>query len=299
MNTCGFPVYYYPTKAVIIDDKKSFLESLEFISIDGIEIDSVLGPLEFMQAGFDYLRADVNFDIKVTESGEINTTWSGRSIYKELKAKQVSVVVCDYEMPEMCGIDLLKSINSTLVKKILITGSENEEVVIKAFNDKVIDAFIKKSDPYFHEKLMEMIKRSVYSSFAEITYQEMIFLHKLYPDAVLFKKGFEEFLGLQLKMHGSNEFYIIGANGEILFYDKYGNEKKLMMTHDGIIDTYKTVAIENGAPDNILENFNDKSRVPFFSKEDETKLEFEEWNTIFHAYDTVSLGSQKYYYKIL
>jgi CheY-like chemotaxis protein len=299
MSLSYAPGYYYPTKAIIIDDKKPFLESLDFISIEGIEIEPILGPSNFIRSDIDYLDKSENLSVNIAEDGEISTTWRAGGFPRLPRKKQASVVVCDYEMPEMCGIELLRSISNKHVQKILITGSDNEGIVIKAFNDKVIDAFIRKADPGFHDRLIELIKKSAYASFRSITYHEMIVLNKLYPEAVLFKKGAEEFLGDLLKKYGSSEFYLTDPNAEILFLDKAGVERRLMITNDATVDKYKMTAIDNGIADRIINAFDDKTRIPFFSKNDDRSLSFDQWDKSFHSYETVMFENMKYYYTVI
>lgn len=73
---------------------------------------------------------------KEDERFNIFTTTSPTEAYKYVQKKDFDVVISDYQMPEMNGIDLLKKLrnNDHQVPFIIFTGRGREEVAIKALN---------------------------------------------------------------------------------------------------------------------------------------------------------------------
>jgi response regulator RpfG family c-di-GMP phosphodiesterase len=57
---------------------------------------------------------------------------------------RTSVVVVDFAMPEMNGLEFCRSIEDPTVKKILMTGVADERLAVKAFNEGLIDRFLPK-----------------------------------------------------------------------------------------------------------------------------------------------------------
>jgi PAS domain S-box-containing protein len=72
------------------------------------------------------------------ESGEfiIDTATSAQTGLDQLETKKFDVVICDYQMPGMDGITLLKTLRSkgSTLPFILFTGRGREDIVIQALN---------------------------------------------------------------------------------------------------------------------------------------------------------------------
>jgi CheY-like chemotaxis protein len=54
------------------------------------------------------------------------------------------VLVVDYSMPGKNGLEVLKELNGIPAECILLTGMADEQLAVKAFNDKLIAQFIQK-----------------------------------------------------------------------------------------------------------------------------------------------------------
>lgn len=69
----------------------------------------------------------------------------------------ISVVISDYSMPEMTGIDFFRKLKNSNVKKILLTGKADEKIAVEAFNEDIIDGFLLKQDQNIADKLGDMV----------------------------------------------------------------------------------------------------------------------------------------------
>jgi|GEM_PF-449951 len=65
---------------------------------------------------------------------EVSTSPSGEGALSELKCKKFDVIISDYQMPGMNGIDLLKEVYGSGIPFIVFTGKGREEVAIEALN---------------------------------------------------------------------------------------------------------------------------------------------------------------------
>ncbi|BAQ66564.1 response regulator [Geminocystis sp. NIES-3709] len=96
-----------------------------------------------------------------------------------LKRKEVDVIVTDYQLPDMNGIELIKNyqkfrkLNEVCI--ILMTGFGNEKLVVDAFKNGVVDYFLKENILFnnFAQKLKENVyKIRISSQLKEIQLQK-------------------------------------------------------------------------------------------------------------------------------
>ena len=71
--------------------------------------------------------------------------------------QDISVLFIDYHMPEITGIDFLREIRHLPIKKALITGEQDYKVAIDAFNSGLVDAYVRKDDPMFPDKIQNIV----------------------------------------------------------------------------------------------------------------------------------------------
>ena len=116
--------------------------------------------------------------VESATKGEINFDYLSKpqEIFEKLDTRQYDVIVCDYLMPEMDGLDLI----SQLEKKnydipfIIFTGRSREEVVIEALNLGA-DYYIKKGAD----------TKSQYTELIHHAQQPMEQLHQIFNENVI------------------------------------------------------------------------------------------------------------------
>jgi CheY-like chemotaxis protein len=89
--------------------------------------------------------------------------------FDELRVREVSVVIVDYSMPGMNGIDFCEKINNSSIKKILLTGHATSTEVVKAFNNNSIQYYLKKNDENMIEDLESKILQLQHQYFNELS----------------------------------------------------------------------------------------------------------------------------------
>ncbi|RPI39981.1 MAG: PAS domain S-box protein [Methanoregulaceae archaeon] len=104
--------------------------------------------------------------IFLEQTGEfrVDTADSGKEALAQLVKKHYDAIISDYQMPEMDGISLLKSIRlqDTDMPFILFTGRGREEVVIEAVNNGVDFYLQKGGDPKAQfAELMHQVRQAV------------------------------------------------------------------------------------------------------------------------------------------
>ena len=158
----NLPAFFYFNKVILLDDDKEFVDTtIEYLKKinKNIKIEGCINP-DNLQINEDYnvknyIHTQVRDDIeKNTLSydlvGSFNNAFNSNK-------EEVSILVVDYDMPGIDGISFIKKLNNNNVYKILLTGTADEDIAVKAFNDGVIDSYIKKQEPNALKKLYDKI----------------------------------------------------------------------------------------------------------------------------------------------
>jgi DNA-binding NtrC family response regulator len=91
------------------------------------------------------------------------TAAGGEEGLKLLEAREVSLVISDYNMPQMNGLDFLKQVKTLFphILAIMLTGQAEIEIAVQAINEAGVYKFIQK--PWDDEDLKISIRRALES----------------------------------------------------------------------------------------------------------------------------------------
>lgn len=91
------------------------------------------------------------------------TAGGGEEGLNLLEAREVSLVISDYNMPQMNGLEFLKSVKDhhPHILTIMLTGQAEMDVAVKAINEAGVYKFIQK--PWDDEDLKITIRRALES----------------------------------------------------------------------------------------------------------------------------------------
>ncbi|HQT26105.1 MAG TPA: response regulator, partial [Burkholderiales bacterium] len=142
---------------MLIDDSRTFLDSLAF----QLNPQIVYKVFHDSRSAMDWLRAQpysAMSDPIYARSDEQANFFEWHSTHVDLsriyhislnrqRFDMPSVLIIDYAMPQMNGLELCEAVRGLPCKKILLTGQADEKLAVDAFNRKLIDRFIKKNDP--------------------------------------------------------------------------------------------------------------------------------------------------------
>jgi CheY-like chemotaxis protein len=272
------PVYAHPTLTVLVDDSDSFLRSLSF-QLDPIHASKTFhdthGALQWLRRSArgqsTHTPLHMNFDTQNQAADQFNVALDLESIYRIADQPQrfatPSVLVVDYSMPQMNGLEFCERISDLPCKKILFTGAADEKIAVSAFNRGLIDRYIKKSDDHALDILeleITALQRRYFEDQSE-TLRDLVVLHNY------------QFLGdpvLALQVQklkqdlGFIEHYIFPNPTGIVFLDKFGRTRLMMIeTEDGMAAQYE-MARDSDAPQSLLDALQERRVLPFFSDAD-------------------------------
>lgn len=304
MNLTKVYPYYYPTTTLFVDDDRDFL--LNF----SLQLDEQLSYYLYdsPQKAQSYIYKQGVFHerkgfFNIQELGNILVknpivTLSVMDIYKEVYNKQrfseISVVVVDFAMPGMDGVEFCRRLENTAIKKILLTGRADEHTAVDAFNEGVIDRFVRKNDA----QVVEIINRSILELQQVYFKENADLLQKTlseYAFRFLNDKEFFEFFRKNCKAHDILEYYLLGNPKGFLLLDGLAKPFLLLTLSGDAMKIHYEIALDERAPSSLLEVLREGKQVPYFWQTDGYyQKSLENWEKNLYPAEVVE-GKEKYY----
>lgn len=304
------PLFYFKPTICCIDDDALFLESIRINFKDQyhcVTFENVDKAMDFFNA---YQAPLVNrhFKREFTESDHFGAHHhypvdidipSIKNIMKmPLKKNEIAVLIIDYHMPIANGLDICKKLQSLPFKKILLTGDSLHEKTIEAFNQGLIDKFVKKdfgiadklkayidelTQLYFHQKTLPLLSHIEVSKSSPLSDQRFVtfFNHWCVENKV------EEFY--LINKQGS--FLLKHVSGELSYFIVMSEQDKIEFLNlsDELSEEAKPLlnALANG------------KLIPFFGAEKEFwDIDVKDWDRYFYPANVIE-GREKYYWTVV
>lgn len=171
------PLCFYPTQIVFVDDNPDFLDALSMAFSKQFNVktfdntDSALRYINEYQREADLVANDEKPKPQGDSDAWVKRVLTHQNIkrFDELRIKEVSVLVVDYSMPSMNGIEFCEKINNLSIKKILLTGYATPADAVQAFNNNTIHYYLKKNDANMLQDLEAAINQLQHAYFNELS----------------------------------------------------------------------------------------------------------------------------------
>ena len=205
-----------------------------------------------------------------------------------------SVLVVDYDMPGMNGLEVCRRIKHPAIKKIVLTGKADEHLAVKGFNEGIIDRFIRKQEPGAFEALNQAIDemQDAYLRDTQSTVVEALALseYRFLNDPVFAQKAREIFKQLSIVEH-----YLSARPTGLLMLDSAAAPSLLVVYTEGALRATREIAIECDAPAVFLAELDERRRVPYFWESDGVfPVDRASWRKYMHPSFTVE-GRETYW----
>ena len=266
------PIYHHPSLTVLIDDSDTFLRSLAF------QLDPTLASKAFhdTRSALDWLAGQARsqsatlcatYDTYPTAQQSPSVAFDVDQIHRISFQRQrfltPSVLVVDYSMPQMNGVELCEAVRHLPLKKILFTGAADEKVAVDAFNRGLIDRYIKKSDDDALDKLESEIVALQQEFFAarSAPLRDLLALH----DYGFFSDpAFCRLVREIVAREGIVEHYVYPEPAGILMLDSSGKAQLLVVETEASMQAHLEVACDSDAPSALLEALRERVIIPWF-----------------------------------
>ncbi len=271
----ALPVYFHPSLTVVVDDSQLFVESL------GFQMDPSRAMLAFNDPDealawlrqWHSLRMPGFLPVRVTHDDltfsserrtiQLDVDRVYRQIHEVNRFLQPSVIVVDYSMPRMNGLEFCAKLKELPCMTILLTGMADENIAVQGFNDGLIDRYIKKDHPAMAERLgaeIEALQMRYFSRLSS-TLRELLSRHSF---SFLSDPAVMQLVRELSARYRFIEYYLYPHPAGVLLLTADGRATLMVIETNASMLTHLENAEAYNAPDELLKGLHNKQIVPFF-----------------------------------
>ena len=304
------PLFYFPTTWVCVDDNKKLLNTMSIILEEHARVklfssakeclaffstyQSVLSEYSFLRS----VKDDEGYGVLEHTPLDFNVKTLVDIANNSRRFDDISVLIVDYNMPEMTGYELAKAIKPS-IKKILLTGDAHDKIVIDGFNNKLIDRVVQKADVSMEETLITYLEELSLQYFQKIS-SPILSALEAENKLPLSDPAFVSFFNGFYSEYKIKEYYLIDKQGSFLCIDEEGNKFCLVIqTNAGINAWVSSYSIENELSTEKMKAINERKKIPFFGLGVEAwHIEPSHWGNLLHDANSFK-GREDYYWAVV
>jgi CheY-like chemotaxis protein len=304
-------LFNYPTTVIWVDDSQVFINSIQKNSdaFNQCQIKTFLCPIECLDYFKEYKPMNLQESFLLScknyeESDLINhipIDIDFEKICSVLHDNQItndiSVMIVDQNMPGMNGIELCKQLNHLPFKKILLTSFIAEDEVISAFNNRIIDGYIRKNSDNFIEEINTQIKLLSENYLAE---RSSSLLAHLEADkkSHFSDPNFREFFSNWCSQNNIVKYFLIDKIGNMRVINDKCESSNFIVYNDDTIDEFISLNIID-EPNEFVEIIASKKRLPFFGERKHGwEFEASKWDKYLYPCNLLNGKTQYYWFTV-
>ena len=266
MNNFIRPPVSYPSTVVFVDDNDSYLDALRrffpdvstnlFFSrpqtaLAFIRQHARENSLEFASASA--CLSETGFERFVETSAERDI------LARASRFSEVAAVVVDYDMPGMNGVDFLASISHLRCAKVLLTGVADETVAVKAFNARIVDLYLRKTEADSANRLTHFLRDAKARHCSEAGWLALGENGLTYCDPRT-KKVIDDVVAAE----GIVEYYWRPEQNAILMFDRAGNPSVFVAWAENDWISQGEIVADGSGPAELLRQMAVREVMPLF-----------------------------------
>ena len=297
MDFVKIPCIYFPTSVIMIDDNMSFLENIRMTINDYSTVSLFSDPEKaFYSLNLNSALENINVLGKIDED-EIDIDNAFSIDYTKLSSyfnvnNDTSVVVIDYSMPEMNGVDFCKKIKSMKAKKIMLTGEADTEVAVDAFNRGLISKFIIKNSSNIQEILNQSINELKIQYFLDSRINELVSSFAKIKENEFYIK----LASAWIKLNNIVRYYQTDNFGSLAGLDEKNQTSYLHILSEEKFQEYQEIAKQQGGADNLISQLLGRKKIPVFLSPKSKELDINQWDLILHKIQGFFQSDKQTYY---
>lgn len=260
---------------MFIDDNPDFLEALsanfskQFNVKTFNDTQSALAYINEYQREAELVAKDEKPKLQGDSDAWVKQVLTHKNIkrFDDMRIKEVSVLIVDYSMPGMNGIEFCEQVNNPSIKKILLTGYATPADAINAFNNNLIHYYLKKSDPNMLPDLETAIVQLQHAYFNELS-------SSLKAEAI--DSGTPFFADPQLARYfqdtceslNVSEYYYLTNPSRFALHTRTGKNLSCVIYTEEDLTEHLQILQEEGAPDKLYSAIASRQFIPLFKTAD-------------------------------
>ncbi|MCX7118063.1 MAG: response regulator [Legionellales bacterium] len=310
MQHFSIPACYFPSTALFIDDSRDFLlnfvlqldESMAYRVFDVPR--QALDYIHHKRCELDLLSQHCLREYKEAAQGlssnhtiHLDLAAIYAEVYNPHRFSEISVVVVDYAMPGMNGLEFCRLIENKNIKKILLTGQADEALAIAAFHEGLIHRYIKKSEGNAADRLTQCIYELQLQYFQAMS-DTLVQMLAVTSPSCLHDDKFAHFFREIRQQHGIIEFYLMDYSGSFFMLDDDANVSFLIVKSEDDKRAYCDLAHQQGISKDMLCELNSGDKIPALWRADVAMPIDKDWSSCLVPASRF-VSSETYYYAIV
>lgn len=297
------PVCFHPTTIMCVDDDPKIHEFItpNVINTNATKIfnnaEKALAYINNEYKSDSFLKRCISLtdtEVRGQRVAQLNIENIHKEIYSLQRFKQISVLILDYAMAEMHGIEFAKQLKSKDIKIIMLTGEVDYQIALEAFNEQLIHKFIKKNDANLFQILIGAIEELQKDYFIEHSNPAInILTGNDNPNAeIFFDHHYADLVKATIKQNKIYEYYLIDAYGSYLMLDRRAHPSWLLLRSTQDFDLMLDYALQNKAPETVITALKNREKMLFLGAKENSKLD---WDKLLHPVQALD-DNKKYFY---
>lgn len=285
-----FKSFYFKSTVLFVDDNESFLEHVGYKLCDDYSIETFSNPQQALQHILSCYSANllpkpsdliVERDNEDTDDLLYSVDLSAiKQLAKERnKSHLISVVIVDYSMPLMNGIEFCQQIAHLPVLKVMLTGHADFKLAVDAFNAKIIDKFLVKDSNLMLDEIKAAIERMQNQYFERLS-QPLLNCFSSQSALWLTSEEYINHLQQIVKQLYAVEYYLLNQMGSYLLISDDGSKHYFMSISSAILDEYIDIAKDYECEPELIKQMVNRTHAPFFLDETDYQLAPSQWHSL-------------------
>jgi CheY-like chemotaxis protein len=302
-------LFYFPTSIVFVDDDPDFIKSFTILLDEKLPIhlfSSTKEALAFINdqnSIVDSLNDFTNYTLLDNADQKVclNIDALHKQIYNSERFAQISVVVTDYAMPEMDGVNFLSQIKHSEIKRILLTGVADEKIAVKAFNEGCLDHFYLKNTAELDKEINKTIKE-LQEKYFGILSDPIYFALSEHTGIFFSEPQFQQIFSKLKTDYNWSEYYILEQPQGILLLNSKGDASCLFVLSEEEMRSHYEIAVAEDAPAELLEILAEGKHISWFSTPDgyyAADSGLENWREFLYPADFFNGSKNNYHYALV
>lgn len=275
------PVCYFQSRKLFVDDDVNFIQSI-LLQKQNTQCSTINDPHqaleyllnEYQSALPNLYKSDENITDDENQRLLSINVQKIQAFVDDHQKNEIGVLFVDYQMPTMSGVDFLRQIKHLPMKKILFTGYEDYQVGIQAFNEGLIDGYLRKGDIEFINLLNAMESELEWKFFQTIS--EKLGMTEAF--ATLKSPALNAHIQSMIANHEIKTFCLSHLQGDFTLTDMHNNEHTLLVRHKTELDEIATLAEEDGATPAVISQLKNGEAIPYFNGKPSWQTPASEWS---------------------